>query len=107
MYCIFVDNGLLRKGEFEQVLEQYKVLGLNVKGINAKDRFLDELEGVSDPEAKRKIIGRVIIDVFDDEAKKIDDPKWFAQGTINPDHIESVRVEDSPSQTIKSHHNVG
>ncbi len=107
LYCIFVDNGLLRKGEFEQVLEQYEVLGLNVKGVNAKDRFLDELEGVSDPEAKRKIIGRVFIDVFDDEAKKIEDAKWLAQGTIYPDVIESVSVDGGPSQTIKSHHNVG
>jgi len=88
-------------------LEQYKVLGLNVKGVNAKDRFLDELDGVSDPEAKRKIIGRVFIDVFDDEAKKIEDAKWLAQGTIYPDVIESVSVDGGPSQTIKSHHNVG
>jgi GMP synthase (glutamine-hydrolysing) len=107
LYCIFVDNGLLRKGEFEQVLKQYEVLGLNVKGVNSKDRFLDELEGVSDPEAKRKIIGRVFIDVFDDEAKKIKDVKWLAQGTIYPDVIESVSVDGGPSQTIKSHHNVG
>ena len=107
LHCIFVDNGLLRKGEFEQVLEQYKVLGLNVKGVNAKDRFLDELDGVSDPEKKRKIIGRVFIDVFDDEAKKIEDAKWLAQGTIYPDVIESVSVDGGPSQTIKSHHNVG
>ena len=107
LYCIFVDNGLLRKGEFEQVLKQYEVLGLNVKGVNSKDRFLNELEGVSDPEAKRKIIGRVFIDVFDDEAKKIKDAKWLAQGTIYPDVIESVSVDGGPSQTIKSHHNVG
>ena len=107
LHCIFVDNGLLRKGEFEQVLEQYKTLGLNVKGVNAKDRFLDELDGVSDPEAKRKIIGRVFIDVFDDESKKIEDAKWLAQGTIYPDVIESVSVDGGPSQTIKSHHNVG
>ena len=107
LHCIFVDNGLLRKGEFEQVLEQYKVLGLNVKGVNAKDRFLDELDGVSDPEAKRKIIGRVFIEVFDDEANQIKDAKWLAQGTIYPDVIESVSVDGGPSQTIKSHHNVG
>jgi GMP synthase (glutamine-hydrolysing) len=107
LHCIFVDNGLLRKGEFEQVLQQYEVLGLNVKGVNAKDRFLDELEGVSDPEAKRKIIGRVFIEVFDDESKKIGDAKWLAQGTIYPDVIESVSVDGGPSQTIKSHHNVG
>jgi GMP synthase (glutamine-hydrolysing) len=107
LHCIFVDNGLLRKWEFEQVLQQYEVLGLNVKGVNAKDRFLDELEGVSDPEAKRKTIGRVFIEVFDDESKKIGDAKWLAQGTIYPDVIESVSVDGGPSQTIKSHHNVG
>tara|TARA_B100000683_G_scaffold59658_3_gene57849 strand:- start:3488 stop:5020 length:1533 start_codon:yes stop_codon:yes gene_type:complete len=107
LHCIFVDNGLLRKGEFEQVLEQYKVLGLNVKGVDAKDRFLNELDGVSDPETKRKIIGRVFIEVFDDESNKIDNVKWLAQGTIYPDVIESVSVDGGPSQTIKSHHNVG
>ena len=107
LHCIFVDNGLLRKDEFEQVLKQYKVLGLNVKGVDAKDRFLDELNGVADPETKRKIIGRVFIEVFDDEANKIEDVKWLAQGTIYPDVIESVSVDGGPSQTIKSHHNVG
>lgn len=107
LHCIFVDNGLLRKGEFEQVLEQYKILGLNVKGVNAKDQFLDQLDGVSDPEKKRKIIGKVFIDVFDAESHKIENVKWLAQGTIYPDVIESVSVNGGPSATIKSHHNVG
>ncbi|NPA37109.1 MAG: glutamine-hydrolyzing GMP synthase [Chlorobi bacterium] len=104
--CIFVDNGLLRKGEYESVLDSYKDMGLNVIGVDAKDKFLDELEGVSDPETKRKIIGRVFIEVFDEEAHKIKDVKWLAQGTIYPDVIESVSV-NGPSATIKSHHNVG
>jgi GMP synthase (glutamine-hydrolysing) len=106
LYCIFVDNGLLRKNEFEEVLEQYKTLGLNVVGVNSKDQFLDQLEGVSDPEKKRKIIGKVFIDVFDAEAHKVEDVTWLAQGTIYPDVIESVSV-NGPSATIKSHHNVG
>jgi GMP synthase (glutamine-hydrolysing) len=104
--CIFVDNGLLRKNEFSKVLESYLGLGLNVTGVDATDRFLDQLEGVSDPETKRKIIGRVFIEVFDEEAKKVKDVKWLAQGTIYPDVIESVSV-NGPSATIKSHHNVG
>lgn len=104
--CIFVDNGLLRKGEYEQVLEDYKVLGLNVIGVNAKHEFLSELDGVSDPETKRKTIGRVFIEVFEREAKKLKDVKWLGQGTIYPDVIESVSVH-GPSVTIKSHHNVG
>ncbi len=104
--CIFVDNGLLRKNEFSKVLESYLGLGLNVVGVDASDRFLDQLEGVSDPETKRKIIGRVFIEVFDSEAKKVKDVKWLAQGTIYPDVIESVSV-NGPSATIKSHHNVG
>ena len=104
--CIFVDNGLLRKDEYNKVLESYLGLGLNVIGVNASDRFLDQLEGVSDPETKRKIIGRVFIEVFDAEAKKVKDVKWLAQGTIYPDVIESVSV-NGPSATIKSHHNVG
>ncbi|MFT4980434.1 MAG: GMP synthase (glutamine-hydrolyzing) [Bacteroidia bacterium] len=106
LYCIFVDNGLLRKNEFEEVLEMYKGLGLNVKGVDSKDAFLGELAGESDPETKRKIIGRVFIEVFDTEAKLIEDVKWLAQGTIYPDIIESVSV-NGPSATIKSHHNVG
>ena len=104
--CIFVDNGLLRKNEFSKVLESYLGLGLNVIGVDASDKFLDQLEGVSDPETKRKIIGRVFIEVFDSEARKVKDVKWLAQGTIYPDVIESVSV-NGPSATIKSHHNVG
>jgi GMP synthase (glutamine-hydrolysing) len=104
--CIFVDNGLLRKNEFSKVMDSYLGLGLNVVGVDAEDRFLDQLEGVSDPETKRKIIGRVFIEVFDEEARKVKDVKWLAQGTIYPDVIESVSVK-GPSATIKSHHNVG
>jgi GMP synthase (glutamine-hydrolysing) len=104
--CIFVDNGLLRKNEFEAVLDSYKHMGLNVIGVDAKNEFLSELAGVSDPETKRKIIGRVFIEVFDAEAHKIQDVKWLAQGTIYPDVIESMSV-NGPSATIKSHHNVG
>lgn len=104
--CIFVDNGLLRKYEFESVLDSYKHMGLNVIGVDARDRFLSALKGISEPEAKRKAIGRVFIEVFDDEAHKIQNVKWLAQGTIYPDVIESVSV-NGPSATIKSHHNVG
>ncbi|MFD2583965.1 glutamine-hydrolyzing GMP synthase [Pedobacter vanadiisoli] len=106
LHCIFVDNGLLRKNEFENVLEQYKDFGLNIKGVDAKAKFLGELAGVEDPEQKRKIIGRVFIEVFDEESHLIQDVKWLAQGTIYPDIIESVSVK-GPSATIKSHHNVG
>ncbi len=106
LYCIFVNNGLLRKNEFENVLDQYQHMGLNVKGVDASNRFLSELDGVSDPETKRKIIGRVFIEVFDDESHLIENVKWLAQGTIYPDVIESVSVK-GPSATIKSHHNVG
>ena len=106
LYCIFVDNGLLRKNEFESVLHSYQDMGLNVKGVNAKDLFYAELKGLTDPEKKRKAIGKVFIDVFDNEAKHIDDVKWLAQGTIYPDVIESISVK-GPSATIKSHHNVG
>jgi GMP synthase (glutamine-hydrolysing) len=106
LYCIFVDNGLLRKNEFEDVLESYKTLGLNVKGVDAKDLFYNELKGLTDPELKRKAIGKVFIDVFDKEANSIKDVSWLAQGTIYPDVIESVSV-NGPSATIKSHHNVG
>jgi GMP synthase (glutamine-hydrolysing) len=106
LYCIFVDNGLLRKNEFEDVLHSYQDLGLNVKGIDAKDRFYDSLKGLSDPEDKRKAIGKTFIDVFDQEAHALKDVKWLAQGTIYPDVIESVSVK-GPSATIKSHHNVG
>ncbi|GAA3509495.1 glutamine-hydrolyzing GMP synthase [Aquimarina addita] len=107
LHCIFVNNGLLRKNEFSSVLDQYKGMGLNVKGVDASARFLDELAGESDPEGKRKIIGKVFIDVFDDESHQIEDAKWLAQGTIYPDVIESVSVNGGPSATIKSHHNVG
>jgi GMP synthase (glutamine-hydrolysing) len=106
LYCIFVDNGLLRKNEFETVLDSYKHMGLNVRGINAKDRFLKALEGIKDPELKRKAIGRVFIEVFDDAAHEVKDVSWLGQGTIYPDVIESVSVK-GPSATIKSHHNVG
>ncbi len=106
LHCIFVDNGLLRKNEFEGVLESYRDMGLNVKGVDAKSRFYEVLAGVSDPEKKRKAIGKTFIDVFDAEAKLITDAKWLGQGTIYPDVIESSSVK-GPSQTIKSHHNVG
>ncbi|MFD1631554.1 glutamine-hydrolyzing GMP synthase [Pseudopedobacter beijingensis] len=107
LYCVFVDNGLLRKNEFESVLESYKTLGLNVKGVDAKDQFYAALKGLTDPEKKRKAIGGKFIDIFDAEAHLIQDVKWLAQGTIYPDVIESVSVNGGPSATIKSHHNVG
>lgn len=106
LHCIFVDNGLLRKDEFAKVLDSYKHMGLNVKGVDATDLFLKALEGISEPEQKRKAIGKTFIDVFDHEAHLISDVKWLAQGTIYPDVIESVSV-NGPSATIKSHHNVG
>ena len=106
LFCIFVDNGLLRKNEFESVLNSYKHMGLNVTGVEAKNLFYTALAGISDPEKKRKAIGKVFIDVFDQEANKITDVKWLAQGTIYPDVIESISVK-GPSATIKSHHNVG
>lgn len=107
LYCIFVNNGLLRKNEFTDVLHQYEGMGLNVKGVDASARFLDALKGLSDPELKRKAIGNAFIEVFDDEAHLIEDVKWLAQGTIYPDVIESVSATGGPSATIKSHHNVG
>ena len=107
LYCIFVNNGLLRKDEFSSVLTQYEGMGLNVKGVDASARFLEALSGLEDPELKRKAIGRVFIEVFDDEAHMIQDVKWLAQGTIYPDVIESVSATGGPSATIKSHHNVG
>ncbi|MDX1351285.1 MAG: glutamine-hydrolyzing GMP synthase, partial [Putridiphycobacter sp.] len=107
LHCIFVDNGLLRKDEFNSVLESYKGLGLNVKGVNAADRFYKALAGESDPEGKRKIIGGMFIEVFDEESHKVDGAKWLGQGTIYPDVIESVSATGGPSATIKSHHNVG
>ena len=106
LHGIFVDNGVLRKNEFEQVLDTYKQLGLNVTGIDAKQLFYDELKGQTDPESKRKTIGRLFIDVFQQEAAKVKEAKFLGQGTIYPDVIESVSVH-GPSQTIKSHHNVG
>lgn len=104
--CIFVNNGLLRKNEFESVLAQYKNMGLNIVGVDASQRFYSALAGVTDPEKKRKAIGAAFIEVFDAEAAKIKDAKWLAQGTIYPDVIESCSVK-GPSATIKSHHNVG
>lgn len=113
LHCIFVDHGLLRKNEFEQVLASYRNMGLNIKGVNAKDRFYSQLEGINDPERKRKIIGGAFIEVFDEEAHAMDGQlsageavKWLGQGTIYPDVIESISV-NGPSATIKSHHNVG
>lgn len=106
LYCIFINNGLLRKNEFDSVLDSYKDMGLNVKGVDASELFMDALKGISEPEAKRKAIGRVFIDVFDAESHKIENVKWLAQGTIYPDVIESVSM-GGPSVTIKSHHNVG
>ncbi len=106
LHCVFVNNGLLRKNEYEQVLDTYQHFGLNIHGVDASEEFYKELAGVSDPEAKRKVIGRVFIEVFDAKAHEIKDVKWLAQGTIYPDVIESVSV-NGPSATIKSHHNVG
>ncbi|NVO20843.1 MAG: glutamine-hydrolyzing GMP synthase [Bacteroidetes bacterium] len=106
LHCIFVDNGLLRKNEFSDVLDSYLHMGLNVTGVDARSLFLDHLKGISDPELKRKSIGKTFIDVFDTESHRIEDVKWLAQGTIYPDVIESVSVK-GPSATIKSHHNVG
>ncbi len=107
LHCIFVDNGLLRKDEFNSVLDSYKGMGLNVKGVDASEKFYAALKGLTDPELKRKAIGKVFIDVFDEESKLVTDAKWLGQGTIYPDVIESVSVNGGPSQTIKSHHNVG
>lgn len=107
LHCIFVDNGLLRKNEFQSVLDSYKGMGLNVKGVDASEKFYSALNGLTDPELKRKAIGKVFVDVFDEESKLVTDAKWLGQGTIYPDVIESVSVNGGPSQTIKSHHNVG
>ena len=106
LHCIFVNNGLLRKNEFDSVLNQYQGMGLKVKGVNASDQFINALKGETDPEKKRKIIGNTFIDIFDEESKKILGVSWLAQGTIYPDVIESISVK-GPSATIKSHHNVG
>ena len=102
--CIFVDHGMLRKNEFQQVMDDYKVLGLNVVGVDASKKFFSDLAGVTDPEQKRKIIGRDFVEVFNAEAKKITDARWLAQGTIYPDRIESLNIT---GKVIKSHHNVG
>lgn len=107
LHCIFVNNGLLRKNEFSEVLDQYQGMGLNVKGVDASARFLNALKGESDPERKRKAIGSAFIDVFDAESHEVKDATWLAQGTIYPDVIESVSATGGPSATIKSHHNVG
>jgi GMP synthase (glutamine-hydrolysing) len=106
LFCIFVDNGLLRKNEFEQVLGSYQGMGLNIRGVDAREKFYSALHGLSDPELKRKAIGKTFIDVFDEEAHRLTGVKWLGQGTIYPDVIESVSVK-GPSVTIKSHHNVG
>jgi GMP synthase (glutamine-hydrolysing) len=106
LHCIFIDNGLLRKDEYKEVLDSYHNLGLNVKGVDASNEFLSELKGKTDPEEKRKTIGRVFVEIFEIESKKVAGAKWLAQGTIYPDVIESISVH-GPSVTIKSHHNVG
>jgi len=107
LHCIFVDNGLLRKNEFEEVLKGYEHMGLNVKGVRAGDKFLNALENLTEPEQKRKAIGRVFVEVFDEASKEVEGANWLAQGTIYPDVIESVSATGGPSATIKSHHNVG
>ena len=107
LHCIFVNNGLLRKKEFEDVLDQYNGMDLNVKGVDYSSNFYQALKGIEDPELKRKQIGKVFIDAFDFESKKIKNVKWLAQGTIYPDVIESISATGGPSATIKSHHNVG
>jgi len=106
LHCFFIDNGLLRQDEFENVLENYKEMGLSIRGIDAKDKFYDALLGLEDPEQKRKAIGKAFIDVFEEAAESFPQVKWLCQGTIYPDVIESVSVT-GPSMTIKSHHNVG
>ncbi len=107
LHCIFVDNGLLRKNEYQQVLESYQHMGLNIKGVDASEKFYQALSGLTDPEAKRKAIGRVFIEVFDEESSAVEQARWLGQGTIYPDVIESISATGGPSQTIKSHHNVG
>lgn len=107
LHCIFVDNGLLRKNEFEEVLSSYQGMGLNVKGVEASEQFYNSLAGLTDPELKRKAIGGVFVDVFNEASKTVENALWLGQGTIYPDVIESVSGTGGPSQTIKSHHNVG
>jgi len=106
LFCFFVNNGVLRKNEFQNVLDTYMQMGLNIDGVDASERFLNALSGISDPEKKRKVIGENFIRIFEEEAHKLDHIKWLAQGTIYPDVIESISIH-GPSQTIKSHHNVG
>jgi GMP synthase (glutamine-hydrolysing) len=106
LHCVFVDNGLLRKNEYQQVLDSYRHMGLNITGVDARDRFYSALKGLEDPEAKRKAIGRTFIEIFEQESHRLPQVKWLGQGTIYPDVIESVSV-NGPSVTIKSHHNVG
>ena len=106
LHCFFIDNGLLRKNEFRRVLDRYAEMGLNVHGIDAKEKFYKALEGITDPETKRKAIGRLFIEVFEEESSAYPEVKWLGQGTIYPDVIESISVH-GPSETIKSHHNVG
>ena len=106
LHCIFVDNGLLRRNEFEEVMESYRGMGLNVTGVDAGQRFLDALAGLTEPEAKRKAIGKTFIEVFEAEARKVDGARWLAQGTIYPDVIESAAIGGQAAK-IKSHHNVG
>jgi len=107
LHCIFVDNGLLRKNEFQEVLSSYKDMNFNIKGINAAEKFYHVLKNVTNPEEKRKCIGRIFVEIFEQEAQQILDARWLAQGTIYPDVIESISVNGGVSQTIKSHHNVG
>ena len=108
LHCVFVDNGLLRLNEGDQVMEMFgDKFGLNIIRVNAEDRFLDALKGIDEPEAKRKTIGKVFVDVFDDESKKLTSVKWLAQGTIYPDVIESAASKTGKAHVIKSHHNVG
>ena len=107
LFCFFINNGLLRKNEFNDVLNSYKSIGLNIQGIDSKKNFIDALSGVSDPELKRKIIGNKFVEIFEQEAKKIGGVKWLGQGTVYPDVIESISATGGPSAKIKSHHNVG
>ena len=107
LFCFFINNGLLRKGEFNEVLESYKSMGLNIQGVDAEEDFITALSGISDPERKRKVIGSKFIDIFERESKKIGNIRWLGQGTVYPDVIESISATGGPSATIKSHHNVG
>lgn len=106
LHCIFINNGLLRHQEYDRVLHAYRHMGLNIRGVDASERFYEGLKGVEDPEKKRKVIGRIFVEVFEEAASELQDARWLGQGTIYPDVIESVSVK-GPSVTIKSHHNVG